>query len=162
MLLLQGASERHRGVGLEQIRLNQVHYPMRVALRGINSHAQSATNTRRLDGQPARAQPLTARLVPLRPTPLQLPRGINQPCLPCHRRRYVVHCAGVVSLSVPQRRGFDAVVEPTVKGVEHLLGSVDRTPSVEKGEAGEGAGGMERAPGPCTRHHAPRPGRSAQ
>ncbi len=56
--------------------------------------------------------------------------------LPRHAHRYVVHCAGVVSLSVSNRRGFAAVVEPTVKGVEHLLRAVERTPSVEKGEGG--------------------------
>ncbi|KAL4421429.1 hypothetical protein ABPG75_010720 [Micractinium tetrahymenae] len=46
--------------------------------------------------------------------------------------KYVIHCAGVVSLSVSQRQGFARVVEPTVKGVEHLLQAINQTPSVEK------------------------------
>lgn len=43
-----------------------------------------------------------------------------------------------MSLSVSQRQGFAAVVQPTVKGVEHLLRAVDRTPSVEKGQGRQG------------------------
>lgn len=47
--------------------------------------------------------------------------------------RHVIHAAGVVSLNVPQRAAFSKVIEPTLRGVEHVLGAVNRTPSVETG-----------------------------
>jgi hypothetical protein len=42
----------------------------------------------------------------------------------------------VVSLNAPKRAAFSKVIEPTLRGVEHVLGAVNKTPSVEKGAMG--------------------------
>ena len=54
--------------------------------------------------------------------------------LTLHACSYVIHTAGVVSMSVPQRHAFKRCIEPAVRGVENVLGSVNRAGStVEKG-----------------------------
>lgn len=47
--------------------------------------------------------------------------------------RYLVHAAGVVSLSVPRRHAWPRVIEPALRGVENVLVAANRTPSVERG-----------------------------
>jgi len=53
----------------------------------------------------------------------------------CHCR-YVIHCAGIVNLKAKGQQGYASVVEPTVKGVENVLRSVNRMHSVERGNTG--------------------------
>lgn len=51
--------------------------------------------------------------------------------------RYVIHTAGVVSMNASKKVAYAAVIEPTLRGIENVLGAVNRTESVEKG-AGQG------------------------
>lgn len=56
--------------------------------------------------------------------------------------RFVIHTAGVVPGVFPKLSGYREVIEPAVKGVRNVLGSVNRTASVEKGGWIGGVGGV--------------------
>ncbi|CAD7702298.1 unnamed protein product [Ostreobium quekettii] len=46
--------------------------------------------------------------------------------------KYVVHLASVVRMMAPKGRERELIIDPSVHGVTNVLGSVNRTPSVEK------------------------------
>jgi nucleoside-diphosphate-sugar epimerase len=45
--------------------------------------------------------------------------------------RAVIHVASPVNPRVPPGKGREVLIEPAVKGVENVLGAVERTPSVQ-------------------------------
>jgi hypothetical protein len=65
----------------------------------------------------------------------------------------VIHTAGVVSLNAPKKLAYLQVIEPTLRGIEHLLSAVNKAESVEKGKQGGGEAGHPRMPIRKCPHH---------